>query len=680
MIEIGIVGGGPGGLMAARLLHAKTAGAVHITILEADARTGGKLVTGRFPESGLPYAAGVAEIYDYAALGPDPLAELIAACGLTSRVIGSRTSVIGGHVLPNLDAVERAFGKATRREIEAFRRHCAKTISPAAYYEGRADTPEMRALARADAQAYLNEHVRDDAARRFLRAAALSDIAVAWHNTNALNAIRNVLMDVDGYIELRSIDGGVSRLTDALAEDLRAKGGVDIRTGTRATRIGRTDDGRYRVVAAGGEQTIECRFDVLIVALPLSALAQIEWDGAALDSAMGRHIAYFDRPGHYLRVSVLFERPFWRETIRDDWWISDAFGGCCVYDESTRSNCGEAGVLGWLIAGNAALELANLDDAAIVARVLASLPAGLSAGAALRREAVVHRWLSSVNAVPGGEADRELVVNHVPEPAGHPGLIAVGDYIFDSTINAVLDSADAATDLALDPIVRLSRPARPARRIGAAHFANYRGLGPYEQVWTKFLDPKTATRLMRAVWRLRGPFKLLDAGSACGLGLAGFRAEGLDARGIEKNRAMHARTAPALARRNVHGDVCDLPFADGAFDIVYETCLAHLGDEVLPDALAELRRVARRGVFFGSVTAELALHNVERYELTDAVPRLRGYWEWIEHFRDAGFAPAPIDGALLARLWETVLAAGYGPDVWFEDAECLRDCFFTPVD
>lgn len=679
MIEIGIVGGGPGGLMAARLLRDKTAGAVRIRVIEAQAQTGGKLVDGRFAADGTPYAAGVAEIYDYSALGPDPLADLVAACGLTSRSIGSRTLVVDGHVLSGAAAIGDAFGPETRRQIDAFRRRCAKAISPADYYDGRADSPAARGLARKNAQAYLFEHVRDPAARRILRVAAHSDIAVPWHKTNALNAVRNVLMDVRGYIDLRKVDGGVARLADALADDLRAKGGVEIVTGARATRIGRGPDGRYHVAAIEAAGPTEFQFDALIVALPLSALSQVEWGGGVLEAAMMRHIAYFDRPGHYVRVSVLFEQPFWRATIRDDWWISDAFGGCCIYDENPQSDGGR-NVLGWLIAGNAALELANLDDETIVARTLASLPEGLRHGASLRREAAVHRWLASVNAVPGGKADRALHENHMPEPDAHPGLYVVGDYIFDSTVNAVLDSADAASDLALDPIVRLSRRELPAKRINAAHFADYRGLGPYEQAQSRFLDPRTATRLMRAVWRLRTPFRLLDAGSACGLGVAGFRAEGLDARGIENNRAIHARTPARLRRWNTLGDVRDLPFADGAFDIVHETCLAHVGDRDLPDALAELRRVTRRGLFFGSVTAELAFHNVERYRLADGIPRLRGYWEWVEHFRDAGFEPSAPGGRLLDQLWAMVVAAGFGPEGWFEDAESLRYCFFTPVE
>ena len=30
---------------------------------------------------------------------------------------------------------------------------------------------------------------------------------------------------------------------------------------------------------------------------------------------------------------------------------------------------------------------------------------------------------------------------HQPDPVGHPGLFMVGDYLYDSTLNGVLDSA-----------------------------------------------------------------------------------------------------------------------------------------------------------------------------------------------------------------------------------------------
>ena len=39
-----------------------------------------------------------------------------------------------------------------------------------------------------------------------------------------------------------------------------------------------------------------------------------------------------------------------------------------------------------------------------------------------------------------------------PEPVEHPGIVVVGDYLFDSTLNGVLRSANIATELLLDTI------------------------------------------------------------------------------------------------------------------------------------------------------------------------------------------------------------------------------------
>ncbi len=92
---------------------------------------------------------------------------------------------------------------------------------------------------------------------------------------------------------------------------------------------------------------------------------------------MVKHVAYFDRPAHYLRVSILFDEPFWGEKIPGAWFMSEAFGGCCVYNEGARHDVGKHGVLNWLIAGSDALAFANLSDQELIDAALKSLPASL---------------------------------------------------------------------------------------------------------------------------------------------------------------------------------------------------------------------------------------------------------------------------------------------------------------
>jgi hypothetical protein len=117
-----------------------------------------------------------------------------------------------------------------------------------------------------------------------------------------------------------------------------------------------------------------------------------------------------------------------------------------VYDETSRIDGTTFGVLGWLLAGESALTMSNLEDAALVDEVIDSLPACLGHGRELRMEARVHRWVGSVNGLPAGFPMREPDARHVPEPEDHPDLFVVGDYLFDSTLNGVMDSADTVAE------------------------------------------------------------------------------------------------------------------------------------------------------------------------------------------------------------------------------------------
>ncbi len=196
-------------------------------------------------------------------------------------------------------------------------------------------------------------------------------------------------------------------------------------------------------------------FDAVFVALPHNWLGSIEWGGETLRKAMSQFVGYYDRPGHYLRVSILFREPFWRDRVSGSWFMLDAFGGCCVYDEGTRHDAGEFGVLSWLIAGTDALSMNGCDDALLARTAMASLPASLDCDAArLFVEAKVQRWPASVSAQPGGLPVRSARAAHLAEPQHHPGLFMVGDYLFDSTLNGTLDSADFATDLLSEWILK----------------------------------------------------------------------------------------------------------------------------------------------------------------------------------------------------------------------------------
>ena len=139
--KIAIIGGGPGGLFSAWHLAAKAGLSCDITIFEADSRLGGKIQTRQFPGIG-PYEAGVAEIYDYSRLGPDPLHDLIIKeLGLQVKYIKGGPCIIEDQLINETEDLEAAFGKETCDQAMQFRERCAQLLNPEAFYFsiGKAD-------------------------------------------------------------------------------------------------------------------------------------------------------------------------------------------------------------------------------------------------------------------------------------------------------------------------------------------------------------------------------------------------------------------------------------------------------------------------------------------------------------------------------------------------------------
>jgi SAM-dependent methyltransferase len=299
-------------------------------------------------------------------------------------------------------------------------------------------------------------------------------------------------------------------------------------------------------------------------------------------------------------------------------------------------------------------------------------------------EGKTHRWLSSVNALPGGMPARDVMTNHRPDPKQHPGLVVVGDYLFDSTLNGLLDSSDAATDIIVTEMMRLrharGKGGKPASdKIDRGYFKNYRGLGPYCEVWSRFTDPAYLTDLIKIVWNRARGYKLLVAGSASGELVGALRERGIDAWGIENNRAIHAHTPKQLKKYNKLGSIVDMPFRDGEFDFVFETSLCHVAERRVAGAIRELNRVVKTGVVFGSVTSDMAPDLIDRYDLLRGIKKLGTWWEWSELFFSNGFDLAMHRHDCTDALWAATLAADRGPGKWYADSDSLRYSFFDKV-
>src|SRR5277367_6515390 len=131
--KVAIIGGGPGGMFTAWHLAAKAGPSCHITVFEASDRLGGKIQTGQFAGVG-PYEAGVAEIYDYSRLGPDPLHDLIVNdLGLQHKYLHGGPCVLDGKIILDVDDLAQAFGRRTRDEAKSFRERAADLLKPEAF-------------------------------------------------------------------------------------------------------------------------------------------------------------------------------------------------------------------------------------------------------------------------------------------------------------------------------------------------------------------------------------------------------------------------------------------------------------------------------------------------------------------------------------------------------------------
>ena len=106
---------------------------------------------------------------------------------------------------------------------------------------------------------------------------------------------------------------------------------------------------------------------------------------------------------------------------------------------------------------------ANQSDEEIIEHVLQSLPPSMRQDAEDHFiEGQVDRYIGSINAQPGGWPAEELRGEHTPDPKEHPGIFLVGDYFFDSTLNAALMSAGVAVEILMEHLDIKPSPASDA--------------------------------------------------------------------------------------------------------------------------------------------------------------------------------------------------------------------------
>ena len=143
--NIGIIGGGPGGLFTAYRLEQLCSTPLNVSIFESSDRLGGKLLTEQFSANGIQYEAGAAEFYDYSLIDEDPLRELIEQFGLQTQSMGGTSIVQENTVLGTLEDAHDSLGEVALREFLRFNDRAKSEVSPRQFYDGTS-TSHINAL------------------------------------------------------------------------------------------------------------------------------------------------------------------------------------------------------------------------------------------------------------------------------------------------------------------------------------------------------------------------------------------------------------------------------------------------------------------------------------------------------------------------------------------------------
>ena len=439
--NIGIIGGGPGGLFTAYRLEQLCSTPLNVSIFESSDRLGGKLLTEQFSANGIQYEAGAAEFYDYSLIDEDPLRELIEQFGLQTQSMGGTSIVQENTVLGTLEDAHDSLGEVALREFIRFNDRAKSEVSPRQFYDGTS-TSHINArntILQEERFSTSLGHLPNKT-RKYIQQHVHSDLAAEPAQTSHRYGLDNYLMNDPAYMQLYSITGGNDLLVHALARRLSAR----IRLNTKITTVKNVGQHRLELSWKVDDSHQSEEFDAVVVALPIEPLKKLMFLDSSLDSAMQNHIAHHDHPADYLRITILFEKPFWKSWLHDSYCMLDAFDGCCLYDESSRIPEAQHGSLGWLLGGTAAQKMAEYSDEELISAAINSLPSHRDEAKKLFCEAKIHRWLGAVSAQPGGFLQRGTDAKHCPDVRTCPHLLVVGDYLFDSTLNGVLDSADYA--------------------------------------------------------------------------------------------------------------------------------------------------------------------------------------------------------------------------------------------
>ncbi|MFZ3597579.1 protoporphyrinogen oxidase [Streptomyces sp. BH104] len=297
-----VVGGGIAGLAAAHRLLAgsERGGPVHVTVLEAAERLGGKLRTGEIAgtrvdlgaESMLarrPEAVGLAR---EVGLGDRLQPPSTATASIWTR--GALRPMPKGHVMGVPGTAEALAGVLSDEGLRRIRRddhlpptHLGEDVSVGRYVAARLGREVVDRLV----EPLLGGVYAGDADLISMRSAVPQLFEEAGRHVSLTEAVRAIQERAAANQQtgpvFMGIDGGIGTLPGAVADAVRAKGG-EILLGERATSL-TTRDGLWRLGTESG-RTFEA--DQVIVALPAPAAASLLRTASPMASQELRRIEY----------------------------------------------------------------------------------------------------------------------------------------------------------------------------------------------------------------------------------------------------------------------------------------------------------------------------------------------------------------------------------------------------
>lgn len=219
---------------------------------------------------------------------------------------------------------------------------------------------------------------------------------------------------------------------------------------------------------------------------------------------------------------------------------------------------------------------------------------------------------------------------------------------------------------------------RPTEPLKDSYFDYYDGAKSYDETFKEYFGAKYVVDMLEAVWGIAPPYSLLDAGSANGMTLKALAKKNVDAWGIENSAYIHGQTRRKWQARNLLGDVRKIPFPDKNFDFTYDTCLCYVPGSDVDEAIREIRRVTRLGVFFGSIVKDMRRdRDRDGEDLFYGIKTLLTLSQWSERFLANGFRLAIPNEQVMKKVWKLEKRAN-DDDPWYPSRESMRYCFYAP--